>query len=302
MVPQPSPLSVLKPPSRAPAAVTTRPAEVAPRAEPPAVVRDTPGRSATASDPESKARRTCFPAPPTTACPGRVAGTTSVACRGARTPRTPPRGIARSMASSSPARDVTAWDGSLTGLLGAPRPTPGSPFASDSVSDSSDTPMGPGACADCERTGVDSAAVVSGLCSVGDGAGGGKDGDAAAAGGGAGSGWGAGAGGAAGAGGGWVALRDGSRASGSTYWSSPTRTPRWTYGTECSGSPEGPGWAIGSLSATLAPFLTSSGPRCVSETRYPSPVVMVTVSPCVGTAACEGDLAARGGSDDRCSP
>lgn len=87
-------------------------------------------------------------------------------------------------------------------------------------------------------------AVSGGAGGAGDGAGGG----AAAAGGdaGAGVGCGAGAGGAAGAGGGLVgAPRGGSSESGSTYVSpSPTRMPRWTYGTGCSGSPEGPASAI----------------------------------------------------------
>lgn len=87
-------------------------------------------------------------------------------------------------------------------------------------------------------------AVSGGAGGAGDGAGGG----AAAAGGdaGAGVGCGAGAGGAAGAGGGLVsAPRGGSSESGSTYVSpSPTRMPRWTYGTGYSGSPEGPASAI----------------------------------------------------------
>lgn len=94
---------------------------------------------------------------------------------------------------------------------------------------------------------------------------------------------GAGAGGAAGAGGGLVVSRDGSRESGSTYRSSPTRTPRWTYGTSCSGSPDGPGSETASPSSTRAPFFTTRGPRWVSDTRCPSDVVMVTVSPWVGT-------------------
>ena len=102
--------------------------------------------------------------------------------------------------------------------------------------------------------------VVAGACS-GVGAG------WAAAGGGAGTaGALGGAGGAAGAGGGLGALRDGSKPSGSTYVSlSPTRIPRWTYGTACSASPDGPGSAMGSPSATDAPFRTRSEPRCVSE-------------------------------------
>ena len=65
--------------------------------------------------------------------------------------------------------------------------------------------------------------------------------------------------------------------------SSPTRMPRWTYGTACSASPDGPGSAIGSPSATMAPLRTRSGPRCVSDALYPSPVTIVTVRPCVGT-------------------
>ncbi|CAN5316953.1 hypothetical protein BH20ACT13_BH20ACT13_02370 [soil metagenome] len=94
---------------------------------------------------------------------------------------------------------------------------------------------------------------------------------------------GAGAGGAAGAGGGVGAARGGSKDSGSTYVSSsPTRTPRWTYGTSCSGTPVGPASASGALSVTCSPRFTRSGPRWVNETLWPS-VSIVTVSPCVGT-------------------
>jgi hypothetical protein len=120
---------------------------------------------------------------------------------------------------------------------------------------------------------------------VGEGAGS-TEGDAAtggstAGGGGAGSG-GTGAGGATG-GGGVVVARGGSRVRGSTYVSPSTRTPRWTYGTSCSGVPEEPGSARGSPSCTGSPRATRSGPRCISETLSPPPVRIVTVSPCVGT-------------------
>jgi hypothetical protein len=109
-------------------------------------------------------------------------------------------------------------------------------------------------------------------------------GGAAAAGGGDGSGSGAGAGGAAGAGGGLGALRGGRRPSGSMYESSEASlTPRWTYGRSCSGSPEGPGAAIGSPSATRSPRLTRSAPRWMSDALC-SPVAIVTVRPCVGTS------------------
>lgn len=81
-----------------------------------------------------------------------------------------------------------------------------------------------------------------------------------------GAGAGTGAGGAAGAGGGVGAARGGRSESGSTYVSpSPTRIPRWTYGTSCSGTPEGPGSATGSPSATMSPRPTISVPRCVSD-------------------------------------
>ena len=78
---------------------------------------------------------------------------------------------------------------------------------------------------------------------------------------------GAGAGGAAGAGGGMGAARDGSKDSGSTYVSSsPTRIPRWTYGTSCSRTPVGPASASAAPSATRSPRFTRSGPRWVNET------------------------------------
>jgi hypothetical protein len=130
---------------------------------------------------------------------------------------------------------------------------------------------------------------------------------------GAGAGWGAGAGGAAGAGGGLVAPRGGSRESGSTYVSSsPRRTPKWTYETSCSASPEGPASATGSPSSTCAPRFTSNGPRCVREALNPPAVVTVTVRPCVGTvpANVTSPLAgerttgapARATSTPRCCP
>ena len=93
-----------------------------------------------------------------------------------------------------------------------------------------------------------------------------------------------GAGGAAGAGGGLGALRGGSKLRGSTYVSSsPMRIPRWTYGTSCSASPEGPGSASASPSPTCSPRLTRSAPRCVSDALYPSSVAIVTVNPWVGS-------------------
>jgi hypothetical protein len=111
----------------------------------------------------------------------------------------------------------------------------------------------------------------------------GEAGVGAGVGNGAGSGAGEAAGGS-GAGGGAGAVRDGSSPSGSTYSSdSPTRIPRWTYGTSCSGVPEGPGSANGSPSERRSPRFTRRGPRCVSEALNPSAVAMVTVSPCVGT-------------------
>jgi hypothetical protein len=109
------------------------------------------------------------------------------------------------------------------------------------------------------------------------------DGVASTGGGAGSSGCGEGAGGAAGAGGGLGALRGGSSPSGSMYVSSPPAlTPRWTYGTSYSGSPEGPEAAIASPSPTRSPFLTRSGPRWVSEALC-SPATIVTVRPCVGT-------------------
>jgi len=111
--------------------------------------------------------------------------------------------------------------------------------------------------------GATGAAAAGGGAGAGEAGAGGAGGAAAAGGGvGAGTGSGAGAGGAAGAGGELGAPRGGSKDRGSTYVSSfPTRTPRWTYGSECSGSPDGPAAAITSPSATCAPFLTCNGPR-----------------------------------------
>ena len=130
-------------------------------------------------------------------------------------------------------------------------------------------------------------AEAGGAAAAGSGvstAGGSATGGAAAAGGGGGAASGIGAGGAAGAGGGLVAPRGGSKDSGSTYVSSsPTRTPRWTYGTSCSGSPVGPGSAMASPSATRPPRFTSNVPRWVSDALYPSFVAIVTVRPLVGT-------------------
>ena len=112
----------------------------------------------------------------------------------------------------------------------------------------------------------------------------GAAGGATADGGGEGSACGAGRAGAAGAGGGLGALRGGSSPSGSTYVSpSPSRIPRWTYGTACSGSPDVPEAAIGSPSATCWPRLTRSAPRWVSEALW-SPTAIVTVRPWVGTS------------------
>ena len=76
---------------------------------------------------------------------------------------------------------------------------------------------------------------------------------------------GAGAGGDAGAGG---AGRDGRRSSGSRYASacSPTRTPRWTEATVCSGSPLQPIVPIEPPSMTASPFATPIDPRWTSVT------------------------------------
>ena len=75
----------------------------------------------------------------------------------------------------------------------------------------------------------------------------------------------AGAGGDAGAG---VAGRGGRTSSGSRYASvcSPTRTPRWTDATACSGSPLQPIVPIGSPSMTASPFATPIDPRWTSVT------------------------------------
>jgi hypothetical protein len=88
-----------------------------------------------------------------------------------------------------------------------------------------------GAAADSVAGAVATAAgAAAGGADAGSAVAGGEAGAEAGAGAGAeaGAGAGTGAGGAAGAGGGWGALRGGSRASGSTYSSSPTRIPRWT--------------------------------------------------------------------------
>lgn len=117
------------------------------------------------------------------------------------------------------------------------------------------------------------------------------------------AGGGVGAGGAAGAGGGLGALRGGSSSSGSTYVSlSPTRMPRCRYGTSCSASPVGPGSAIGSPSATVAPLRTRSVPRCVREALKPSLVRIVTVRPCVGTCPANDTSPAAGARTARDSP
>jgi hypothetical protein len=147
---------------------------------------------------------------------------------------------------------------------------------------------GPGSAAPAPSTGA--VVAVGGLDASGagvdaGGGGAGSDAGCSAAGGGCGaSGGGLDAGGAAGAGGGLGALRGGSNPSGSTYVSlSPTLIPRWTYGTSCSASPDGPGSAIAAPSATAAPLCVRSVPRCVRETLYPSAVAIVTVRPWVGT-------------------
>jgi hypothetical protein len=69
-------------------------------------------------------------------------------------------------------------------------------------------------------------------------------------------------------GGGAAVDRGGSRLVGSTYpWSSlARRTPRWTYGTETSGSPLGPIVPTAPPSSTAAPAATVIEPRCVSVT------------------------------------
>ena len=68
--------------------------------------------------------------------------------------------------------------------------------------------------------------------------------------------------------GGAVETRAGRNPAGSRYPSSSvaTRIPRWTYGVATSGSPLGPIVPTGSPSATAAPFVTTSEPRCVSVT------------------------------------
>ena len=70
-------------------------------------------------------------------------------------------------------------------------------------------------------------------------------------------------GGGAGACGRGAVARGGSSPSGSTYPSScdATRTPRWTLGTGCSGSPLEPIVATGEPSSTASPFATSTVPR-----------------------------------------
>jgi hypothetical protein len=142
--------------------------------------------------------------------------------------------------------------------------------------------LGPGVALESAEVDVGTGSVAGGDVAA---AGEGSDGPAGAAGGatadgdGEGSACGAGGDGASGAGGGLGALRGGSSPSGSTYASpSPSRIPRWTYGTACSGSPDVPEAAIGSPSATYWPRLTRSAPRWVSEALW-SPTAIVTVRP-----------------------
>ncbi|HWO81689.1 MAG TPA: hypothetical protein VNM44_14670 [Gaiella sp.] len=78
-----------------------------------------------------------------------------------------------------------------------------------------------------------------------------------------------------------VTPRGGSSPSGSTYPSASdaTRTPRWTLGAACSGSPLDPIVATAEPSSTVSPFWTSIDPRWTSVTAYPSAVRIVRLRP-----------------------
>ena len=175
-----------------------------------------------------------------------------------------------------------AWPESMAVLLASASPT--------------ESTAGGGAAVGAEAGGA--ATAGSGVATTG----GGVTGGAAAAGGG-GAASGTGAGGAAGAGGGLVAARGGSKDSGSTYVSSsPTRTPRWTYGIACSSSPVGPDSARASPSPTRPPRFTSNVPRWVSDALYPSFVAIVTVKPWVGTCPANVIAPVIGANTRRASP
>ena len=77
---------------------------------------------------------------------------------------------------------------------------------------------------------------------------------------------GSGSGGSAGPG---DSAADGRNSSGSRYpcGSATRRTPRCTYGTDCSGTPLDPAEPITSPSSTAAPRSTASAPRCKSVTE-----------------------------------
>jgi hypothetical protein len=79
--------------------------------------------------------------------------------------------------------------------------------------------------------------------------------------------------------------RSGNIVVGSTYpYSSVVlRMPRWTCGSVTPASSLGPIVPTPSPSATVAPFVTTVVPRCVSVTDQPSPVSTVTDCPLPGT-------------------
>jgi hypothetical protein len=156
-----------------------------------------------------------------------------------------------------------------TGRAGRAACSPGSNVVlAARVSGGASTCAGPAAVGtdDVSATGAGAAGSGGGATAVGSGVGAGGATGREATGGCDDSTGGLGAGGAAGAGGGLGALRGGSRLRGSTYVSAtPARIPRCTYGVSCSGSPVGPGSAIGSPSTTDAPFPTRSVPRWVRD-------------------------------------
>ena len=88
----------------------------------------------------------------------------------------------------------------------------------------------------------------------------------------------------------------GSNESGSTYPSGAAarRIPRWTYGWDSSGSPEGPTVPTASPSTTDEPSATENEPRCVSVTAYPSAVVIVRLLPEAGTVPAKVTVPAAG--------
>ena len=259
----------------------------APRLRATSLVSRSDARIVMGAGPRTRAFRRCDFAPRSTLLSERRAGRTRLSIRvGGRDP----------MATSG-------RSGAWVALALPYKPSP----TFDAGSRASACPAVPAAV----RGGVAGAGAAGGSTVVGSGvgeagccaAGGAATGGAAAAGGGGGAASGVVAGGAAGAGGGLVATRGGSKDSGSTYVSSsPTRTPRWTYGTSCSGSPDGPGSAIGSPSSTCAPRFTSSCPRCVRDALWPPPVAIVTVSPCVGTCPAKVTSPLTGASTARASP